>query len=157
MFPKLAGQRAEYLFREMTKFRSGARKGTMMQVYLAGLDNNEIATLALHLSSQRRLPDTGNDQAPEADGRLLYSEGNAARGLPACATCHGSAAGRTSHLTNENAIPRLTGQHAAYLEDQLLRFLKGTRLPGQTENHPVANRLESAEIRSVSRFMSRIE
>jgi len=156
-YPKLAGQRADYLFREMTKFRSGARKGTMMQVFLAGMEDREIAVLALHFNAQRRTPDSGDADLADEAGRLLYSVGNTARNLPACIACHDKAAEKTGHSSNAMAVPRLTGQHAAYLEDQLLRFVNGTRLPGQTPKHPVANRLDASEISSVSRYMSRIE
>jgi cytochrome c553 len=54
-------------------------------------------------------------------------------------------------------MPRLAGQHAAYLERQLNRFVEGDRLPGQTPQHPIADHLEDAEIRAVSRYISRIE
>ena len=154
VFPKLAGQRPDYLFREMQKFRSGARKGTMMQVYLGNLQDRDLAVLARYFSGLQRVPDAGEGAPPDEAGRRLHIEGDSARGLPACASCHVSGAHGSHRAT---PMPRLTGQHAAYLESQLDRFLAGTRTPGQTPSHPIIDRLEDDEIRSVSRYLSRVE
>jgi cytochrome c553 len=154
VFPKLTGQRPDYLFREMQKFRSGARKGTMMQVYLGNLQDRDLAILARYFSGLHRVPDAGDGAPPDEAGRRLHMEGDSARGLPACASCHVSGAQASHHVT---PMPRLTGQHAAYLENQMDRFLASTRDPGQTPSHPIVDRLEDDEIRSVSRYLSRIE
>ena len=156
MFPRLAGQRAHYLYREMSKFRDGKRKGTLMQVFLSGLQNSQIAALATYLSGLRRVPDTGADEPLEESGRLLYNAGNIIRNLPACATCHDGEGQRQSHSDGVPPIPVLKWQHAAYLEDQLNRFVKGTRLPGQAPRHPFASHLNAAEIHSVSVYLSRV-
>ena len=154
VFPKLAGQRPDYLFREMQKFRSGTRKGTMMQVHLGNLQDRDLAVLARYLGGLRRIPDADNGSPPDETGRLLYVEGIAARNLPACASCHGHGAHGDPRAA---PLPRLTGQHATYLESQLDRFLAGARLPGQAPSHPTANRLDDDEIGAVSRYLSRVE
>ena len=132
----------------------------MMQVHLGGLQNREIGVLAMYLSGQRRVPDSGDGAPPDEAGRLLYSEGNAARQLSACATCHGKNSDTTRHSSDATAamaIPRLTGQHGAYIEEQLYRFVDGTRQPGQSPNHPVANQLDDEDIRALTRYLSRVE
>jgi cytochrome c553 len=154
VFPKLAGQRPDYLFRELQKFRNGTRKGTIMQVRLGNLPDRDLAVLARYLGGLRRMPDSPDGAPPEETGRLLYEEGNAARGLPACSSCHGANTHGDLHAV---PVPRLTAQHASYIEGQLDRFLGGTRLPGQSPRHPLAERLEDSEITSVSRYISRIE
>ncbi|MGV7208036.1 c-type cytochrome [Oxalobacteraceae bacterium A2-2] len=58
--------------------------------------------------------------APKADpakGGTLYAEGDAARGLPACVSCHG-AAGNSTIVAN----PKLAGQHENYIYKQLVNF-----------------------------------
>ena len=58
--------------------------------------------------------------APKVDpakGATLYTDGDNARGLPACVSCHG--AGGNSTIT---ANPKLAGQSEAYLHKQLVNF-----------------------------------
>jgi cytochrome c553 len=56
-------------------------------------------------------------KADPAKGGALYDAGDAARGLPACVTCHG-AAGNSSIAVN----PKLSGQFATYTHKQLVDF-----------------------------------
>ena len=55
--------------------------------------------------------------ADPAKGETLYTNGDAARGLPACVSCHG-AAGASTIAQN----PKLAGQHEAYVYKQLMNF-----------------------------------
>ena len=55
--------------------------------------------------------------ADPVKGEALYTNGDAARGLPACVSCHG-AAGASTIAQN----PKLAGQHEAYLYKQLMNF-----------------------------------
>ncbi|MTV40996.1 c-type cytochrome [Duganella radicis] len=58
--------------------------------------------------------------APKIDpakGATLYTDGDTARGLPACVSCHG--AGGNSTIT---VNPKLAGQSEAYLHKQLVNF-----------------------------------
>ncbi len=56
-------------------------------------------------------------KADPAKGATLYADGDAARGLPACVSCHG-AAGNSTIAAN----PKLAGQHEAYIYKQLVNF-----------------------------------
>ncbi len=57
-----------------------------------------------------------------AKGATLYIDGDAARGLPACVSCHG--AGGNSTIT---VNPKLAGQHEGYLYKQLVNFTTADR------------------------------
>jgi cytochrome c553 len=52
-----------------------------------------------------------------AKGASLYTDGDAARGLPACVSCHG-AGGNSTIVAN----PKLAAQHEGYLYKQLVNF-----------------------------------
>ena len=56
-------------------------------------------------------------KADAAKGATLFADGDAARGLPACVTCHG-AAGNSTIAAN----PKLAGQHEGYIYKQLVNF-----------------------------------
>ncbi len=61
-------------------------------------------------------------KADPAKGGSLYDTGDNARGLPACASCHG-AGGNSTINTN----PKLAGQVDAYLHKQLVDFTTPAR------------------------------
>ena len=54
-------------------------------------------------------------KADASKGATLYADGDAARGLPACVSCHGAAGNSTI-----TANPKLAGQHENYLYKQLV-------------------------------------
>ncbi len=56
-------------------------------------------------------------KADPAKGEALYTNGDAARGIVACASCHGAAGNSTISVN-----PKLAGQHEAYIAKQLDNF-----------------------------------
>lgn len=147
-FPKLTGQNADYLIRQLFNFKSRARKSSVMEPQVAHLSGNDIEQLASYFSSQRLIPDATPDPALTAAGRSVYMQGNPASGITACAVCHGPRA-RGGQL-----LPRLAGQHAEYIETQLRRYIERSRTTDQTLMHSVASKMTDVEIRSVSYFLS---
>lgn len=61
-------------------------------------------------------------KADLAKGEALYSNGDAARGIVACVSCHGAAGNSTISIN-----PKLSGQHDAYLVKQLIDFTTPAR------------------------------
>ena len=106
-WPKLAGQHANYIARQMTLIKSGDRPVPEMMGFVAGLSDQDIQDLAAWYSSQ-----TSNggiaDESLVALGERIYKAGNANSGVPACMSCHGPA-GEGNPLS---LYPALAGQHA---------------------------------------------
>ncbi|MES2933533.1 MAG: c-type cytochrome [Pseudomonadota bacterium] len=105
-----------------------------------------IAILAVSSSSYA----TEVKHAPKADvakGDALYSNGDAARNLPACASCHG-AAGNSTIAQN----PKLAAQHDAYIVKQLKNFT------GPDRNNPImsayAKAMTDDDMRNVAAYLS---
>ena len=61
-------------------------------------------------------------KADPAKGDALYTNGDAARGIVACVSCHGAAGNSTISVN-----PKLSGQHEAYLVKQLTDFTTPAR------------------------------
>ena len=124
--PKLSGQSAWYLKRELHNFKNGARGtnakdvfGKMMAPMAATLaDDVAIDNVVAYI---RTMPDT---PAPHT---ITANAGNGQRIYETCAVCHG-ANGRGIQATN---APRLEGMSDWYLVTQLKNFQQGTR-----GNHP---------------------
>lgn len=86
-------------------------------------------------------------KADPAKGASLYTDGDNARGLPACVSCHG-AAGNSTIAAN----PKLAGQPETYLYKQLVNFTTPSR------NNPVmstyAKMLSDEEKKNISAYLS---
>lgn len=151
LFPKLAGQNSEYLVRQIMNFKTGVRRGQVMFYQLGDLTTSDIAALAEHYSKQRLVPAEVRDKTLHEQGRKLYRQGSKTSAIPTCAHCHGED-GRGS-----GSMPRLAGQHAEYITEQIYRFIDAERLPGQTQRHPVLDPLTHDEIRAISLYLAAME
>ena len=80
-----------------------------------------VATLAVSGIASAAQP-AAAAKADPAKGATLYDSGDAARGIPACVSCHG-AAGNSTIAAN----PKLAGQFAAYTHKQLMDFTTPNR------------------------------
>ena len=82
-----------------------------------------VATLAMSgLASANEHGAAAPAKADAAKGGTLYDSGDAARGIPACASCHG-AAGNSTIAAN----PKLAGLPEAYVYKQLMDFATPAR------------------------------
>lgn len=54
-FPKLAGQKEDYLLKALKDYKSGARKDPIMAGIVAGLSGEDLANLAAYFAVQRGL------------------------------------------------------------------------------------------------------
>jgi cytochrome c553 len=125
-FPRLAGKPSGYLYNQLLAFRSGRRKYPPMNYLLQYLPETYLKAMADYFAAQRPpLPPPSVPDVSEvvlAHGQDLVTRGDVARGVPACASCHGPS------LTGmEPAIPGLLGLRASYLSAQLGAWRYGTR------------------------------
>lgn len=121
-FPKLAGQFAEYMVKQVRDFRSGARKHDFMAIMARSLDDCDLLDIAAYYASQPTMAGEAGTGAGNA-ARKLFLQGDPSRQIPACASCHGeSGKGQAVPLT-----PVIGGQHWRYLQKQLLDWRSGER------------------------------
>lgn len=126
-FPRLAGKPAGYLFNQLVSFRDGRRYNAGMAYMVQHLSDaylREIAEYFAGLDYPYPPVATSNDATPAMleRGKALAMQGDAARGIPACVACHGSA------LTGvQPGIPGLLGLPRLYLASQLGSWLTDGR------------------------------
>lgn len=150
-FPKLAGQHTAYLIKQLQDFRSGARKHDVMGLMAKSVELAELRDIVAFFASR---PRAAGDGSFDANGQQIYLHGDAARGIPACATCHGAdAKGQAS--SGGGPVPALIGQEYIYLERQLLDWRSGWRRnsAGGAMNTAV-QMLSEAEVRQVALYLS---
>jgi cytochrome c553 len=148
--PRLHGQRETFLVNALLQYRSGARPSGLMQPPAAELGDTEIDLIAKYYAGLPPLPPgpPSADDARTQLGRKLANEGDAARRIPACLSCHGPQAHET--------YPTLDGQSAAYLAGQLRLWKSGhnTKTDGAAIMAPIAVRLSEDDIDAVSQYFA---
>lgn len=148
LFPRLAGQHAAYVARQLADYASGRRKSSQMQPMVEGLTASDFDALGRWYESRPVSAHEVEDRALAQVGEFIYSRGNAYSGVPACAGCHGPSGQGTA------ALPRLAGQHAQYTERQLKQFGQRERTNDNTVMHQIAARLTELETKAVASYLS---
>jgi cytochrome c553 len=149
IFPRLAGQNAAYLSRQLADYASGKRKSPAMQPMVEGLTKVDFDALGAWFEKREvHLLHPVEDAELAQVGRFIYSRGNSFSGVPACASCHGPTAQGSATL------PRLAGQHAAYTERQLKLFNQRERTNDNAVMHSIASKLTELETKAVASYLS---
>lgn len=148
--PRLAGQPAEYLKKQLQDFASGLRMNESMAVVAKALTEAEIDNVAKYYGQLEvrfaTVPTLGGDLAR---GQQLAQKGDWKADVPACFSCHG--------LSGEGvapAFPALAGQQPDYLFTQLTAWHAGER-----KNSPqglmdgISQRMSVQDMRSVADYL----
>ncbi|MFB9137328.1 c-type cytochrome [Vibrio olivae] len=156
IYPKLAGQHATYLEKQLQDLKLGmttqgeqGRYDPVMSAMAAPLSKQDMADLAAYYAS---LPISKNS-TPESvvtKGKTLYTAGDAERGLTACIACHGP----RGNGTKLSGFPKISGQHAEYVKLQLEKFREGAR--GNDMNammQDIAKKLTDDDIETLSQYV----
>jgi cytochrome c553 len=161
MFPRLAGQHADYLYQRLLSFKQAKPKDayystSAMTPYARNLSDADMRDLAAYFSAQEP-PVSDTQPVGEGRGETLFEAGDPGRGIPPCQGCHGpNAAGPSVHTGPLLAAPSLRGQHAPYLIARLTSF-RAAR-PSTTTNDfimgGVARNLDDESIQAVARWLS---
>jgi cytochrome c553 len=151
--PVLAGQFPEYLNKQLNNFKSQngnapERNSPIMTAIATPLSDADAKALAVYFSQQKAKGDFTKDKANIALGQKIWRAGNASKGLPACAACHGAAgAGVPAQF------PRLSGQHSDYIEAQLRAFRDVVRTnDANGVMRTIALRMTEPEIKAVADY-----
>ena len=148
-FPKIAGQHAGYLEKQLTEYKNGTRVNATMNGMAAPLSEQDIADLAAYFASQTGTIGTADPDKVEL-GESIYRAGNPATGVSACAACH-SPTGVGNPMAN---FPSLQGQHADYTVLQLQHFRSGERAnDAGAMMRGVAGKMTDAEIEAVAQYI----
>ncbi len=148
VFPRLAGQNAEYIAKQLENFKSGKRKSSAMASMVTELTPEDMLALGQFYASRPPHKEDAKDKPLAAVGQYIYHVGNKFSGVPACASCHGNdGAGSTT-------LPRLAGQHAAYLDNQLKQFTKRERNNDNAVMLSIAEKMTPLEMAAVSEYLS---
>lgn len=155
-YPKLAGQHEKYLDKQLKELKlgmtSGGKQGRyepVMGAMAMSLSEEDMADLAAYYAS---LPISSNSTPENVvdEGKVLYTAGNAERGVTACIACHGP----RGNGTELSGFPKISGQHADYIKAQLEKFRDGSRNNDMNAMmRDVAKKLTDADIDTLSKYV----
>ncbi len=149
IWPKLAGQHADYLVKQLQDFKQGKRINAQMTAMVASLSDQDMADLAAYYASQKIKTGSAKPELIES-GQQIYRAGDSQAGIPACMACHGPAG-----AGNPGAhYPSVAGQHAAYTATQLKAFKSEER--NNDENNvmrSITGPMTNAQIEAVSEYI----
>ncbi len=155
--PHLAGKPGAYLYEQLRGFRDGGRQHLQMAWLVRHLDDDYLREIgdwyaalppktapADELAAREARPD-------DAIAKRLVEQGDPARGLHACASCHGA-----DLVGLEPGVPALVGLPAEYVVAQFGAWRTGVRSASAPDcMADIARTLEPTEIRAIAEWLSR--
>jgi cytochrome c553 len=148
--PKLAGQYAGYIEKQVHDFQNGYRSNPIMNGMAATVDEADLPDIAAYFASRNKMK---GDGSTNAHGRNLFLNGDMTRMMVACVNCHGvNGKGKTP---DNPVFPVIGGQQKEYLRNQLTNFRQGDRAnsPGGVMNI-ITQKLTNAEIEELVDYIS---
>jgi cytochrome c553 len=156
MYPKIAGQHAGYIYKQLKEFKAGmasggkeGRNNAVMGGMVAALSDQDMKDLAVFYASQTMKSGTTPEDVV-ARGQKLFRGGDMDRGIAACIACHGPR-GVGHSLAG---FPKISFQHPAYIKAQLESFRNGSRandMNGMMRD--VAKKLTDEDIEILSKYL----
>lgn len=126
--PRLAGQSAWYLYRQLSDYAAGTRPHAVMTPVARAMIEREMRDVAAWYAAQADAPPPAPPDATTRTlqlGGAIHAVGIPARGVTACSMCHGQGG-----EGGGPAVPALAGQYAAYTALQLRLWKSGERRNG---------------------------
>jgi cytochrome c553 len=148
--PRLAGQPAEYLVKQLQDFASGLRHHESMAVVARALSPDDMQRVARYYAAielrATQAPTLGGDLAR---GKQLAQKGDWKTDVPACFSCHG--------MSGEGVapgFPALAGQKPDYIFAQLAAWHAGERGNSpQKLMEGIAQRMHPQDMRAVADYL----
>lgn len=146
--PSIAGQPARAIYKQLWDIKNGTRINQDMLPLVQPLADAQIADLAAYYGGlNARSFDLRLDPETSQATLKLVGQGDAARALPSCRSCHDAPSGGSIDA------PHLVGQYPAYTAAQLRAFAAGERRNDVAARmRTIAAKLTAAEIEALAGY-----
>ncbi|MCG2584899.1 cytochrome c [Massilia sp. TS11] len=145
--PRLAGQHASYLYKQLVGFTTADRNNPVMTPFAKALTDDEKKDIAAYLASTTPKQGTAKNKDTLDLGKKIYRGGIFEKGVPACASCHGpTGAGIPVQY------PRIASQHLNYTVAALTNFKSGARKNPQMQT--IAKKMSDEEMKAVADYIA---
>jgi cytochrome c553 len=147
-YPRLTGQHASVVIKQVTEVRAGVRVNPKMEPFSSdhAVTPQEIADIAVYVESLETTRENGKGSGLAlARGKALYDGGK-------CASCHGDLGeGKAA-----KAYPVIAAQHYGYLVREMEFIQKGLRGNSHPEMVKSIEKYTRDDIEAVSDYISRM-
>jgi len=144
-FPILAGQTARYLYLQLKDFKEGRRAEPTMDPFVKNLSREDMFDIAAFFAAQKpRSPEFKPDAAKAARGQKKAEE-------TLCTMCH------LGGFKGQNEIPRVAGQHYAYVVKQLQDFKHMRRTNDAGNMTSVSKTLSDQDIEDLGHYLAALQ
>ncbi|MDO5357315.1 MAG: c-type cytochrome [Conchiformibius sp.] len=155
MYPKLSSQHAAYLIRETKAIKDGKRttgSAAAMAPMVQSLNDDDIRNVSAYYAKQAAKPGEASPKENVKLGEKIFRSGLPEKKVPACMACHSpNGAGIPAGGTEVTAYPRIGGQHASYVVDQLKAYAADKRTGNMMRD--IAKRMSEEEMKAVGNFI----
>ncbi|NIO38750.1 MAG: c-type cytochrome [Burkholderiales bacterium] len=141
-YPDLAKQQAEYTFKQLMDFKSGARKNTQMSPMVGVLSEEDMRTLAEFYAGENLERQRGKISD------ILGQKGKTIAAQLNCASCH------QPNYRGAATIPRIARQNRVYLAQQMKNFRDGKRTNDNGLKTSFMSNLTDEEIEALSHYFA---
>ncbi len=151
LIPKLAGQYAKYIAKQLRNYQAGVRSHQIMNAMAAAISDEELSDISSYFANQAKMK--GDGSTTNEQGKNIFLKGNISKMVMACVDCHGvSGKGLTPDIP---MFPVIGGQHKAYLLKQLIDFKQDDRVnsPNAIMNRIVRS-LSNADLEALAEYIS---
>jgi cytochrome c553 len=152
-FPKLAGQQHDYLLAQLGDFKGHERSDSRGVQYMWGfthLTTKQVEELADYFSSQAPMRATVSANADLARGKAIFEGGIPEKGVVQCTACHGPDG------EGNSSFPRLSGQHPAYVLEQIKVFQLTDSRPRGAPMKQITHELSESDALAVAQYVGSI-
>ena len=156
-FPRLAGQYASYIAKQVNDFAKGLRANneTMAGMAATVASTQDALDIGAYFNSQKMAskPLAPVDSKLASKGKEIFYNGIPSKNVYGCVNCHGERG--KGKAPNISVFPVIGGQHRDYLIKELTDLRAGTRAndpAGMMEN--IAKGLSDDEIKALANYLS---
>lgn len=147
-YPALAGQGANYTFKQLRDYAGGQRTDDIMTATAKGLSEQDAADLAVWFAALPKPQVSAPKVIASERAAKMVADGDGKRILPPCFVCHGA-----KGLGEKMDIPALAGQQTEYFVKTLLEYKNGTRHNDiYSRMRLIAQQLSEEEIKELAVF-----
>jgi len=145
LFPILAGQTARYTYLQLKDYKEGRRHEPSMKPLIDKLSREDMLDLAAYFAAQKpRLPNFKVDPVKAGRGKLKADE-------VLCTMCH------LGGFKGQNEIPRVAGQHHAYIVKQMKDFRHARRTNDAGNMSAVSKTLSDKDVDDLAHFLVNLQ
>ncbi len=147
-YPRLTGQYASVIIKQLTDIRAGARLNPKMEPFISpdAVTVEEIADIAVYLSTLTTIKENGKGPGDQVRlGEAVYAQ----RG---CNKCHGS----RGEGNGEKLYPALAAQHYSYLLREMELIKAGARGNSHPEMVATLRDISTNDMEAVADYLARL-